>query len=106
MTTITPSTGNVFLDLGFDEEEAAHLEVRSTLMFTIRKTIQDRGLTQAKAAKLFGVTQPRISDLVRGRIELFSIDSLVDMLARAGVGLALAVVFPAAGAASVGPSTP
>jgi predicted XRE-type DNA-binding protein len=82
---ITPSSGNVFRDLGFSEEEAAHLEVRSTLMFTIRKLIQDRQLTQAKAAKLFGVTQPRISDLVRGRIELFSIDSLVDMLARAGI---------------------
>ena len=82
---ITPSSGNVFRDLGFDEEEAAHFEVRSTLMFTIRKLIQDRGLTQAKAAVLLGVTQPRISDLVRGRIDLFSIDGLVDMLARAGI---------------------
>ena len=86
---ITPSSGNVFLDLGFSEEEAAHLEVRSTLMFTIRQLIQDRGLTQAKAAKLLGVSQPRISDLVRGRIDLFSIDSLVDMLARAGIKVAV-----------------
>lgn len=86
---ITPSSGNVFLDLGFDAEEAAHLEVRSTLMFTIRKLIQDQGLTQAKAAELLGVTQPRISNLVRGRIELFSIDSLVDMLARAGIKVAV-----------------
>ncbi len=82
---ITPSSGNVFLDLGFDPEEAAHLEVRSTLMFSIRKLIQDRGLTQTKAAELLGVAQPRISNLVQGRIELFSIDSLVDMLARAGI---------------------
>lgn len=82
---ITPSSGNVFLDLGFDPEEAAHLEVRSTLMFSIRKLIQDRGLTQTKAGELLGVTQPRISNLVQGRIELFSIDSLVDMLARAGI---------------------
>lgn len=86
---ITPSSGNVFRDLGFGEEEAAHLEVRSTLMFMIRKLIQDRGLTQAKAARLLGVTQPRISDLVRGRIDLFSIDSLVDMLARAGIKVAV-----------------
>ena len=86
---ITPSSGNVFLDLGFSEEEAAHLEVRSTLMFTIRQLIQDRCLTQAKAAKLLGVSQPRISDLVRGRIDLFSIDSLVDMLARAGIKVAV-----------------
>ena len=85
----TLSRGNVFLDLGFDREEAAHLEVRSALMFTIRKLIQDQGLTQAKAAKLLGVTQPRISDLVRGRIDLFSIDSLVDMLARAGIKVAV-----------------
>jgi predicted XRE-type DNA-binding protein len=86
---ITPSSGNVFVDLGFDSEEAAHLEVRSTLMFAIHKLIRDRGLTQAKAALLLGVTQPRISDLVRGRIDLFGIDSLVDMLARAGVKVAV-----------------
>jgi predicted XRE-type DNA-binding protein len=49
---IKPPSGNVFRDLGFDEEEEAHLEVRSTLMLTIRKLIQDRGLTQAKAAML------------------------------------------------------
>ncbi len=82
---VTPSSGNVFSDLGFDEEEAAHLEVRSSLMFTIHKMIQDQGLTQANAAQLLGVSQPRISNLVRGRIDLFSIDSLVDMLARAGI---------------------
>ncbi len=58
-------------------------------MFTIRKLIQDQGLTQAKAAELLGVTQPRISNLVRGRIELFSIDSLVDMLARARIKVAV-----------------
>jgi predicted XRE-type DNA-binding protein len=86
---ITPSSGSVFLDLGFDAEEAAHLEVRSSLMFSIRKLIQEEGLTQAKAAHLLGVTQPRISDLVRGRIDLFSIDSLVDMLARAGIKVAV-----------------
>ena len=88
---ITPSSGNVFRDLGFGEEEAAHLEVRSTLMFTIRNLIEDRGLTQAKAARLLGVTQPRVSDLVRGRIDLFSIDALVDMLARAGIKVAVTV---------------
>jgi len=84
-TKITPSSGNVFRDLGFDEDEAEHLRIRSTLMIAVRKLIEDRGLTQGEAAKLFGVTQPRISNLVRGRIDLFSIDTLVDMLARAGV---------------------
>jgi predicted XRE-type DNA-binding protein len=86
---ITPSSGNVFLDVGFDAEEAAHLAVRSSLMFSIRKLIQDQNLTQAKAAQLLGVTQPRVSDVVRGRIDLFSIDALVDMLARAGVKVAV-----------------
>jgi predicted XRE-type DNA-binding protein len=82
---ITPSSGNVFRDLGFDEDEAEHLRIRSTMMIAVRRLIEDRGLTQAEAAKLFGVTQPRISNLVRGRIDLFSIDTLVDMLARAGI---------------------
>ena len=82
---ITPSSGNVFTDLGFSDEEAEHLRLRSTLMIEVRKLIEERKLTQAEAAKLFGVTQPRISNLVRGRIDLFSIDTLVGMLARAGI---------------------
>lgn len=82
---ITPSSGNVFQDLGFDEAEAQHLRLRSTLMSELRKLIQDRELTQAAAAEVFGVSQPRVSNLVRGRIDLFSLDTLVDMLARAGV---------------------
>jgi len=84
-TKMTPSSGNVFADLGFDREEAEHLRVRSDLMIAVRKIIEERSLTQAQAAELFGVTQPRISNLVRGKIDLFSIDTLVDMLARAGV---------------------
>lgn len=90
-TKITPSSGNVFRDLGFAEDEAEHLRVRSTLMVAVRKLIEERSLTQAEAAKLFGVTQPRISNLVRGRIDLFSIDTLIDMLARAGIRVDLAV---------------
>jgi predicted XRE-type DNA-binding protein len=81
---ITRSTGNVFEDLGFPKEEAENLKVRSTLMAIIRTIITEEGLTQARAAKLFGVTQPRISDLVRGKIELFSIDALVNMVAASG----------------------
>jgi len=81
---ITHSTGNVFQDLGFPKEEAENLKIRSALMAVIRAIIDEEGLTQARAAKLFGVTQPRISDLVRGKIELFSIDSLVNMVAASG----------------------
>jgi predicted XRE-type DNA-binding protein len=84
-TSMTRSEGNVFADLGFDQEEAEHLRLRAALMMEIRRLIEDRGLTQAEAAKLFQVTQPRVSNLVRGRIDLFSIDTLVDMLGKAGL---------------------
>ncbi|MEA2563897.1 MAG: hypothetical protein QOH06_5401 [Acidobacteriota bacterium] len=98
-TKITPSSGNVFRDLGFAEDEAEHLRLRSTLMIAVRKIIEDRSLTQAEAAKLFGVTQPRISNLVRGRIDLFSIDTLIDMLARAGIHVDLVISTARQGAA-------
>jgi predicted XRE-type DNA-binding protein len=86
---ITPSSGNVFRDIAFPAAEAEHLLIRSDLMIAIRSLIAERGFTQARAARLFGVTQPRVSDLVRGRVELFTIDSLVEMLARAGVGVSV-----------------
>lgn len=82
---ITPSSGNVFRDLGFGESEPEHLRIRSTLMIAVRKLIEERALTQEEAAKLLGVTQHRISKLVQGRIEFFSINALIDMLARAGI---------------------
>ena len=86
---IHESSGNVFTDLGFPPEEAVHLLIRADLMIQLESILEERGLTQVKAAKLLGVSQPRISDLVRGRIQLFSIDTLVDMLARLGVSVTL-----------------
>jgi predicted XRE-type DNA-binding protein len=79
------SSGNVFRDLGFAGHEAEHLLVRSSLMLRVEREIKRRKLTQAAAAKLLGVSQPRVSDLHRGRIDLFSSDALIDMLARLGV---------------------
>jgi predicted XRE-type DNA-binding protein len=90
-TKVQRSTGNVFRDVGFPPEVAENLRVRSELMIQVRRLLESRKLTQAAAAKLFGVTQPRISDLVRGRIELFSIDGLVNMLAHAGVRVSIVV---------------
>lgn len=90
-TRITPSSGNVFLDLGFSPEEAEHLKLRAQLMGAVRDVIRRRKLTQAQAAVLFGVTQPRISDLVRGKIDLFSMDMLVTMLAHAGLHVELTI---------------
>ncbi|MEA2735327.1 MAG: hypothetical protein QOE14_1778 [Humisphaera sp.] len=88
---VTESSGNVFLDLGFPPEEAQNLLIRSELMLRVRRVIEDRKLTQAKAAKLLGVTQPRISDLVRGRIGKFSIDMLITMLTRAGIRIRIQI---------------
>ena len=88
---VTASTGNVFRDLGFSKEESEHLLVRADLLIQVQKVIAARGLKQAEAAKLIQVTQPRVSDLLRGRIDLFSTDSLIDLLARLGVGVKLVV---------------
>ena len=88
---IRRSTGNVFRDLGFDAAESANLKLRSDLMIELSKLIKARRLTQARAAALFGVSQPRVSDLVRGRIERFSVDTLVAMLGNAGARVELIV---------------
>ncbi len=88
---VHPSSGNVFRDLGFSDDEAENLRVRSDLMISLSKLIEDRGLTQAQAAKLLGVTQPRISDLMRGKIQLFSVDSLIEMLGHAGAHVSFVV---------------
>ena len=64
---ITESSGNIFLDLGFPPDEAALLAMRADLMAKLRLTIEERGWTQAEAAKTLGVAQSRVSDLVRGK---------------------------------------
>ncbi len=66
-------------------EEAANMKLRSELMLALKEHIARAGLSQSQAAKLFGVTQPRISDLMRGKINLFGLDSLVNMAAAAGL---------------------
>jgi predicted XRE-type DNA-binding protein len=88
----TRSSGNVFADLGFTPPAAARLMLRSAMMDRIESFMTERSLTQREAARFFGVSQPRISNLVRGRIDLFSIDTLVDMLERAGIGVELTLV--------------
>ncbi len=69
---------------GCRADEAEHLLIRADLLIQLQKAIAVRGLTQAKAATILKVTQPRVSNLLRGRIDLFSTDSLIDMLARLG----------------------
>ena len=82
---VARSGGNVFRDLGFPPDKAEHLLVRADLMIRLEKELGSRSLKQAQAAKLLGISQPRVSDLLRGRVELFSADALIDMLARLGV---------------------
>jgi predicted XRE-type DNA-binding protein len=78
-------SGNVFRDLGFSSDEADHLRIRSELMAKVQKVIMAGGSKQAEAAELLGVSQPRVSDLMRGRIDLFNVETLIDMLAKLGV---------------------
>lgn len=64
--------------------QAENMRLRSSLMIALKEHITREGLSQSQAAKVFGVTQPRVSDLIRGKIDLFGLDSLVNMLAAAG----------------------
>jgi predicted XRE-type DNA-binding protein len=82
---------DVFADLGFEPAEAENLRIRSAMMRALVAYIRKEKLTQARAAKLLGVTQPRVSDLMRGKIHLFSIDNLVVLLAAAGLRIDLKV---------------
>lgn len=66
-------------------QQAASLKARSALMMELAAVIEKNAMTQAQAAVFFGVTQPRISDLVRGKINLFSLDTLINMAATAGL---------------------
>lgn len=66
-------------------QQAASMRARSALMMELENIIKRSGMTQAEAAALFGVTQPRVSDLMRGKINLFSLDCLIDMATVAGL---------------------
>ena len=82
---VTKSGGNVFEDLGFPPEEAMILAMRSDLMGQLRLHIERTGWTQARAAAELGVTQSRVSDLIRGKWDKFSLDMLLILAARAGL---------------------
>jgi predicted XRE-type DNA-binding protein len=81
----TISSGNVFKDLGFGPEEAEYLRVRAMLMNEVGRVIRRMGWSQAEAARKMGVTQPRISDLMRGKIDVFSVEALIEMLSLVGL---------------------
>jgi len=83
--------GSVFDDLGFDPAKAANLKIRAALMRAIENELDKKNLTQSKAAKVLEVSQPRISDLRRGKINLFTIDVLVNMLTKLGKPVSLVI---------------
>ena len=89
---VTASSGNVFVDLGFAPGEAAVLALRADLMARLRLLVESEGWTQAQAAERFGIAQSRVSDLVRGKWEKFSLDMLITLAARAGRKVELAMV--------------
>ena len=82
---ITDSSGNVFADLGFDAAEAEVMKLRTEVMIRMSQQLKAQGWTQAEAARHLGITQPRISRLVKGKVEDFSLDMLLTLAARAGL---------------------
>lgn len=84
-TRITESTGNVFVDLGFDEAEAAVMLLRTQVMAQIGERVRKRKWTQVQAARELGISQPRVNALMKGAWKDFSLDMLLTLAARAGL---------------------
>ena len=82
---------NIFVDLGFDKAEAENLKLRFELLMKIDDFYRRSGLTQAAAAKALGLTQPRLNALLKGKIDQFSLDALVNIASRTGLNVRLVV---------------
>ena len=89
--SIVASSGNVFVDLGYSPDEAAILQMRADLMADLRKYINNKKLTQASAAKILGVSQSRVSDLITGKWEKFSLEMLITLVTKAGMQVKLKI---------------
>ena len=83
---IRKSSGNVFIDLGFPPHEAAVMLLRAQLAEALRSWMEQNELTQAQAARKLGISQPRLSEITRGKVELLSLDYLVGLCAKADTG--------------------
>ncbi|HLX79307.1 MAG TPA: XRE family transcriptional regulator [Burkholderiales bacterium] len=86
---VIKSSGNIFLDLGFPAHEASVMLLRAQLAEALRGWMEREHLTQAQTAKRLGIAQPRVSDIVRGKVELVSLDYLVGLCAKAKVDVGL-----------------
>ncbi len=82
---VTRGSGNVFIDLGFDPAEAKVMALRAEVMIRIEQRLKSQGWTQLEAAKRLGITQPRVSKLVKGVWQDFSLDMLLTLAERAGL---------------------
>lgn len=88
---MVPGSGNMFRDLGYSREDAQNLILRSELMSRIERYVRSSGLSQKDCAVRLGVTQPRLNDLLKAKIDKFSLDALVNMLGHAGLRVELKV---------------
>ncbi len=86
---VTESSGNIFLDLDFEPHEAAVMLLRAQLAEELRQWIERKKLTQARAAKRLGITQPRVSEIVRGKVDLLSLDYLVGLCNKVGISVGI-----------------
>ncbi len=84
-TRIIEGSGNVFVDLGFDPAEAEVMKLRAEVMIRTAQRLKQQGWTQAEAARKLGITQPRVSRLIKGKVEDFSLDMLLTLASRAGL---------------------
>ncbi len=87
--SIINSSGNVFIDLGYSPDEAAILQMRADLMADLRKWIKTKRLTQTKAGEILGISQARVSDLIRGKWDRFSLEMLITLATRTGMRIRL-----------------
>ena len=88
---VTVSCGNVFLDIGVEPGEAAVMALKADLMGRLRLLVKEQDWTQEQAAERFGIAQSRVSDLLRGKWDKFSLDMLITLAARAGRKVELAM---------------
>lgn len=93
---VTKGCNNVFEDLGFKSDEAVNLKIRTDLILDLQRYIKKHKWTQQEAANFFNETQPRISNLMNGDIERFSIDKLVQMIVKTGMQVKVEVIDVAA----------
>lgn len=98
--TTERSSGNVFLDIGFDEFEAAELVVKADMVTAVARAMRARNLTQSAAAKLCGTHQTVLSKALSGKLESITLDRLAKWIVALGGNVTISVSQPAAGAAT------